>query len=74
MGNVEIYLDYVDRWSELFCNKDFEGYEKLAAEGITFRNNNFTKSDWEQLIAQSTGRAKYEYTRMMNEKFKDREE
>lgn len=29
----------------------------------------FNKEDWEKLIAQSTGRAKYEYTRMMNEKF-----
>lgn len=29
----------------------------------------FSKQDWKQLIAQSTGRAKYEYTRMMNEKF-----
>ena len=33
--------------------------------------NNFTKEDWEKLIAQSTGRAKYEYTRMMKEKFPD---
>ena len=68
---IEIYLDYQDRWSELFCNKDFEGYKKLVAKGIEFRNNNFTKSDWEQLIAQSTGRAKYEYTRMMNERFNE---
>ena len=71
MGNVDIYLDYQDRWSELFCNKDFKGYKKLVAEGIKFRNNNFTKSDWEQLIAQSTGRAKYEYTRMMSERFRE---
>lgn len=29
----------------------------------------FSKSDWELLISQSHGRAKYEYTKMMNEKF-----
>ena len=69
MEKVEIYLDYQDRWSELFCSKDFEGYRKVLAEGIKFRNNNFTKLDWEQLIAKSTGRAKYEYTCMMNERF-----
>lgn len=71
MENVEIYLDYQDRWSEEACEGNYEGYRKLLAEGIKFRNNNFTKSDWEQLIAQSTGRAKYEYTRMMNERFNE---
>ena len=71
MENVEIYLDYQDRWSKEACEGNYEAYRKLLAEGIKFRNNNFTKLDWEQLIAQSTGRAKYEYTRMMNERFNE---
>ena len=71
MNNVEIFLDYQEKWSEAFCNEDFDNCEKLAKEGEEWRNKNFSKQDWEQLIAQSTGRAKYEYTRMMKEKFPD---
>lgn len=74
MGNVETYLDMEYAWSKEACEGNYKGYKKLVAEGVSFRNNKFTKSDWEQLIAQSKGRAKYEYTRMMNEKFKDGEE
>lgn len=29
----------------------------------------FTKADWEELISHESGKAKYEHTRMMNEKF-----
>lgn len=72
MTNVEIFLDYQNKWSEAFCNKDFDQYEKLAKEGLAWRNENFSKSDWEQLIAQSHGRAKYEYTRLMNERFPEK--
>lgn len=30
------------------------------------KRNSFTKSDWEYLISVSSGRAKFEYTKMMN--------
>ena len=43
--------------------------EKYMDEAIELRNNYFTKSDWEELIAQSYGRAKYEYTRLMKQRF-----
>ena len=71
MDNISVFLDYQDRWSEAFCNGNFAEYRKIAEEGLAFRNKIFTKSDWEQLIAQSSGRAKYEYTKMMKEKFPD---
>ena len=72
MTNVEIFLNYQDKWSEAFCNGDFDKYQKLAEEGLSWRNKHFTKSDWEELIAQSSGRAKYEYTRMMNKRFPEK--
>lgn len=71
MDNVNKFLLYQQKWSDEFCNKNFDEYEKIAKEGIKFRNENFTKEDWVKLIAQSTGRAKYEYTRKMNELFNE---
>ena len=51
------------------CNgKKFDDKRLDEMEKIKDR---FSKSDWEQLIAQSTGRAKYECTRMMNERFNE---
>ena len=72
--NVQIFLDYQAKWSEACCNEYFDKdkYEKLAKEGSEcsiWCYNNFTKSDWEELIAQSYGRAKYEYTRLMKQRF-----
>ena len=69
MDNVQKFLEYQERWSIAACNENLSEYKKIALEGISFRNKNYTKEDWEKLIAQSTGRAKYEYTRMMNEQF-----
>ena len=46
-------------------------FDDEAINTLRKMENNFTKSDWEQLIAQSSGRAKYEYTKMMKEKFPD---
>jgi hypothetical protein len=54
-----------------FDNNDFNNANLIAKKQQKIRNENFTKEDWEKLIAQSTGRAKYEYTRMMKEKFPD---
>ncbi len=45
MTNIQIFLDYQDKWSDAFCNGDFGEYEKLAKEGLAWRNENFTKSD-----------------------------
>lgn len=69
MTNVEKYLRMEDKWSSI---DDEQEIEKLEDEGIKLRNENFTKSDWEELIAQSYGRAKYEYTKLMKEKFPDK--
>lgn len=70
MSKVEIFLENQQKYSEATINGD----EKLA-ETYAIKNrgvfNSFAKSDWEELIAQSHGRAKYEYTRMMKEKFPD---
>ena len=52
-----------------FDKNDFDNANLIAKKQQKLRNEKFSKQDWEQLIAQSTGRAKYEYTRMMNEKF-----
>jgi hypothetical protein len=71
MDNVGKYIEYQNVWSKAACEGNYDEYKKLVAKGLKFRNENFTKEDWEKLIAQSTGRAKYEYTRMMKEKFPD---
>lgn len=43
---------------------------KITHAAVEIRNNEFTKEDWLQLIYDApTGRARYEYTRMMNERF-----
>ena len=52
-----------------FDKNDFDNANLIAKKQQKLRNEKFSKQDWEKLIAQSTGRAKYEYTRMMNEKF-----
>ena len=52
-----------------FNKNDFDNANLIAKKQQKLRNEKFTKQDWEQLISQSTGRAKYEYTRLMNEKF-----
>lgn len=67
MKDVEIYLQMLEHWSSLH---DEVRIEKEMSKGTTFMQN-FTKSDWEELIAQSHGRAKFEYTKMMKEKFPD---
>ncbi len=69
---MNIFKEYIklDLLAQNYFNKnDFDNANLIARKQQKLRNENFTKQDWEQLIAQSTGRAKYEYTRMMNEKF-----
>ena len=51
---------------------DYELYYKWSEKGQLLRDT-FSREDWMELIGQSTGRAKYEYTRMMNAKFPQEE-
>ena len=69
MTKCEQYLEYQKQWSKAACSGDEEKHRNLVRTAHEFRDNNFTKADWEELIGQSSGRAKYEYTRMMNECF-----
>lgn len=70
MTLYEKYKEIDDKANELFWsdNCDEEVLDNLDNQSLQIRDR-FTKSDWEELIAQSHGRAKYEYTRMMKEKF-----
>ena len=64
--NVEHYFKLKQEWGKA---KNQEEYDSLGDKVVSFRDEHFTKSDWEELISQSTGRAKYEYTKRMNELF-----
>lgn len=50
-------------------NNDIEDWSDEVIKSIDKIKNEFSVDDWGYLISQSSGRAKYEYTRMMNEKF-----
>lgn len=54
-------------WSEAVLKGDKEA-EKEANKKLPLLDT-FTKSDWEELISRSYGRAKYEYTKRMKELF-----
>lgn len=68
MTKCEAYLQREKEEGKAFSDGNFDLYHKLAKKGLAIRDT-FEKEDWEELIEQSTGRAKYEYTRMMNERF-----
>lgn len=68
MKKCEQYLEYQKQWSKAAMDGDDALDEENSKKGLELRDT-FEKSDWEELIGQSLGRAKYEYTRMMNEKF-----
>ena len=43
---------------------------KIKHSAVEIRNNEFTKEDWLKLLSERLSpRARYEYTRMMNERF-----
>ena len=72
MENFQNYLKLYEEannyfWSDNAKRAEIERY----SQKLNSIRNTFTKSEWEQLIAQSSGRAKYEYTRMMKERFPD---
>ncbi|HCH74032.1 MAG TPA: hypothetical protein DEV87_02480 [Clostridiales bacterium] len=71
MGVYEKYLSFDKQISEYAKKGDFVNSELKVKESVAFRNGNFSKADWEQLISESEGRAKYEYTRMMKERYPD---
>ena len=69
---MRIYDIYVlwEKEVDALALKDFKQYEAEEKKLVAFRNNKFTKEDWLQLIKDApSGRARYEYTRMMNERF-----
>lgn len=68
MTKCEAYLQREKEWGKAFSDGNFDLCHKLVKRGLAIRDT-FEKEDWEELIEQSTGRAKYEYTRMMNERF-----
>jgi len=72
MGIYEQYLQLKEKaYIEDSIDND-ELAEKYMDKAIEIRNNSFTKEDWARLIKETiNGRAKYEYTKMMKEKFPD---
>lgn len=67
-SKCEAYLKCQKEWSKASFDGDDELYDKWSEKGHLLRDT-FSREDWMELIGQSTGRAKYEYTRMMNVKF-----
>lgn len=70
MTNCEQYLEYQKKWSNARWSGNEQEYEMYCEKAKKLRDN-FSKQDYEQLIAQSHGRAKFEYTKLMKEKFPD---
>ena len=68
MTVFEKYLELKQKWEK---SQNQEEYDSLGDCVVEYRDGHFTKEDWQKLIEQSHGRAKYEYTRMMNERFPD---
>lgn len=67
MTAYEIYCEMEEKLENI---ENENVYDKEEDKLIEFRDTNFLKADWEQLIANAcSGRAKYEYTKLMNEKF-----
>lgn len=66
MTVLEKYFELIQKIAKAQTEEE---HKTLGKELVEYRDNNFTKEDWEELINQSSGRAKYEYTRMMNAKF-----
>ena len=73
---MRIYDIYVlwEKEVDALALKDSKQYEAEEKKLVAFRNNKFIKEDWLQLIKDApSGRARYEYTRMMNERFPETE-
>lgn len=69
---MTVYEKFVEMDNEanaLMNAKHFDEAIKAGKQACDFRDKHFTKADWEKLITQSTGRAKYEYAKRMKELF-----
>ncbi len=65
-SNYYKYKELQRKWSNAETKEECD---RLMDIGIKYRDK-FTKEDWLQLIKDAgSGRARYEYTRMMNERF-----
>ena len=65
-NNYYKYKELQRKWSNAETEEECD---HLMDIGIKYRDK-FTKEDWLQLIKDAgSGRARYEYTRMMNERF-----
>jgi len=67
----ERYMNLEKQANVLFKENKLNECQQLAKQQKSIRNEEFTKFDWQELIAQSSGRAKFEYTKIMKKKFPD---
>lgn len=68
MTKCEQYLEYQKQWSKAAMDGDDALYEEISKKGLALRET-FSRDDWNELINQSSGRARFEYKRMKNAKF-----
>lgn len=68
MTKCEQYEILRKLWGDAAFDDNWELSRKLGDALVALRET-FTKADWEELISHESGKAKYEHTRMMNEKF-----
>lgn len=73
MTKLEEYLQCRHEWSDASCRGDEDRYKEWLERGLRIRDS-FSREDWVELINQSSGRAKFEYTKMMNAKFPEEDE
>ena len=74
MSYYQEYLNYENKIEKLEEDGLLEEANRIEDLQIKMRNTLFTKEDWLQLIKDApSGRARYEYTRMMNERFPETE-
>jgi hypothetical protein len=71
MTNCEKYLQLREYALKFAYENDEEQYQQKANEAKKFREQNFTREDWEQLVAQTKGPAKYRYAKMMQGKYSE---
>lgn len=71
MTTLEKYFELKRKLCEAQTDEE---YDSLGKELVGFRDNNFTREDWDELINQSSGRARFEYKRMKNAKFPQTED
>lgn len=68
MTKCEQYLEYQKQWSKAAMDGDDALDDEISKKGLALRET-FLRDDWNELINQSSGRARFEYERMRNAKF-----